>query len=89
MAEFFRQASDAAVPPAWAATFLCWLKQEVGLGRVLVAGLGLETVVKLNAPAQPGDELLLRCSHIDVKGGFWRLDVVPPAQERNYFRQPF
>ena len=57
VAEFFRQASASQPPPAWGATFLCWLKQEVGLGRVLVGGLGLETVVKLNHPAQVGGML--------------------------------
>lgn len=125
MAEYLRQACEgAALPPAWGATFLCWLKQEMGLGRVLLAGLGLETVVKLNSPVQvglagagggrwvvdvwlerctsavgsahllclpprlqPGDELLLRCSHIDVKAGVWRLDVVPPSQAHNFDRQ--
>ena len=37
---------------AWGATFLCWLKQEVGLARVLVNGLGLETVVKVDHAVQ-------------------------------------
>ena len=37
---------------SWEATFLCWLKQEAGLGRVLLEGLGLETVVRFNSPAQ-------------------------------------
>jgi hypothetical protein len=36
----------------WGATFLCWLKQEIGLGRVLIGGLGLETVVRINRPVQ-------------------------------------
>lgn len=38
----------------WSATFLCWLKQEVGLGRVLLDRLGLETVVRLNSPVKVG-----------------------------------
>ena len=37
---------------SWEATFLCWVKQETGLGRVLLEGLGLETVVRFNSPAQ-------------------------------------
>lgn len=52
MAEYFRQAAAADPEPAWAVTFLCWLKQEVGLGRVLMDGLGLETVVRVNQPVQ-------------------------------------
>lgn len=55
VAEYFRQAAaaaPAAAQPAWAAMFLCWLKQEVGLGRVLLEGLGLETVVRLPSPVQ-------------------------------------
>lgn len=60
--------------------FLCWLKQEVGLGRVLMEDLGLETVVRINQPVQPGERLLVRCSHTDVRSGMWRLDVVPDSQ---------
>ena len=44
----------------WPATFLCWLKQEAGLGRVLLEELGLETVVRINRPVRPGDELAVR-----------------------------
>jgi exoribonuclease-2 len=52
VAEYFRQAARSEPTPAWAVTFLCWLKQEVGLGRVLMDGLGLETVVRINSPVQ-------------------------------------
>lgn len=36
----------------WGATFLCWLKQDAGLGRVLLHRMGLETVVRINSPVQ-------------------------------------
>ena len=62
----------------WPATFLCWLKQEAGLGRVLLEEMGLETVVRINRPVRPGDELEVRCSHVDVKQGVWRLDAAAP-----------
>ncbi len=43
---------SAAPRATWGATFLCWLKQEMGLGRVLLNRLGLETVVRINSPVQ-------------------------------------
>ena len=33
---------------------------------------------------QPGEELLLRCGHIDVKSGQWRLDTLPLDQATKY-----
>ncbi|KAL4445906.1 hypothetical protein ABPG77_009105 [Micractinium sp. CCAP 211/92] len=80
VAEYFRQIADAAPRATWGATFLCWLKQEMGLGRVLLNRLGLETVVRINSPVQPGDELFLRCAHIDVRMGVWRLEPVHHSQ---------
>jgi hypothetical protein len=38
----------------WGATFLCWVRQEAGLARVLLPGLGLETVMRVNSPMQVG-----------------------------------
>ncbi|PRW58916.1 ribonuclease [Chlorella sorokiniana] len=84
VAEYFRQAARSEPTPAWAVTFLCWLKQEVGLGRVLMDGLGLETVVRINSPVQPGDQLVVKCSHTDVKMGMWRLDAINPDHLHRY-----
>ncbi|KAL4425691.1 hypothetical protein ABPG75_009707 [Micractinium tetrahymenae] len=80
VAEYFRQIAEAVPRATWGATFLCWLKQDVGLGRVLLNRLGLETVVRFNSPVQPGDELFLRCSQTDVRMGMWRLEPVPHSQ---------
>ena len=84
VAQYFQAALAAAARaprrPLWAATFLCWLRQEAGLGRVLLQGLGLETVVRVNSPATPGAALHVRCSHVDPTLGTWRLDEVPPGE---------
>lgn len=35
----------------------------------------------LSCPApQPGDELVVTCSHTDVRMGMWRLDAVDPER---------
>ena len=36
---------------------------------------------------QPGERLLVRCSHTDVRMGMWRLDVVPNSQLERYSLQ--
>lgn len=79
VAEYFRQTSKRDPRAAWEGMFLCWLKQDVGLGRILLGGLGLETVVRINTPVQPGDVLYVRCSHTDVKAGMFRLELLPPS----------
>lgn len=80
VAEYFRQMAEVTPRATWGATFLCWLKQDAGLGRVLLHRMGLETVVRINSPVQPGDELFLRCSHTDVRMGVWRLEPVHHTQ---------
>ena len=81
-AEYFRQAVAANRGAAWPTTFLCWLKQEAGLGRVLFDALALEAVVRINRPACPGDDVWVRPTQIDVRQGLWRLEEVSPTQLR-------
>ena len=43
--------------------------QESGLARVLLQDLGLETVMRIDRPASPGDKLSVRCKFVDVPTG--------------------
>ncbi|EFN57481.1 hypothetical protein CHLNCDRAFT_143004 [Chlorella variabilis] len=80
VAEYFRQANTSDPRATWDAMFLCWLRQEVGLARVLLGGLGLETVLRINSPVEPGERVYVRCVHTDVRQGMYRLEVVPHGQ---------
>ena len=46
--------------------------QESGLARILLPELGLETVMRINRPAKPGDELQVCVSFIDVPKGIYK-----------------
>jgi exoribonuclease-2 len=58
----------------WDATFLTWFKQEAGLGRVLLEGLGLETIVRVSRPAVPGTSFAVKCVSADPLLGMYRLE---------------
>ena len=47
--------------------------QEFGLAGVLISEMGLETVVKLEAAAKPGQALNIRCLSVDMGVGEYRL----------------
>lgn len=81
VAEYFRQASVHCPSPVWGATFLCWLKQDAGLARVLLDHMGLECVVRVNRPLIPGDPVFVRCCQVDVRQGLYRMDEVPPTAD--------
>jgi exoribonuclease-2 len=76
VAHYFRGAAPGAT---WGATFLGWFKQEAGLGRVLLEGLGLEGIVKVTRPAGPGAALRVRCTSADPLLGMYRLEEVVGA----------
>ncbi|KAL4859933.1 putative ribonuclease [Chlorella vulgaris] len=80
VAEYFRQATKSDAAATWDAMFLCWIRQDVGLGRVLLGGLGLETVMRINQPMQAGERLYVRCIHTDVRQGMYRLEPVAASQ---------
>lgn len=50
------------------------LLQESGLARVLLPELGLETVMRINRPAKPGDTLQACVGFVDVPQGIYKLD---------------
>lgn len=54
---------------------LVWL-QESGLARVLLPELGLETVMRINRPARPGDTLQVCVGFVDVPKGVYTLNEV-------------
>ena len=47
---------------------------------MLLEGLGLETVARVNRPATPGARFCLRITHLDVPLGQWRMEDVPDHQ---------
>ncbi len=47
--------------------------QDLGLASVLVTELGLETVLKLDAAARPGQALSISCLDVDMGTGEYRL----------------
>ena len=53
------------------------LLQESGLARILLPELGLETVMRIDRPAKPGDQLDIRVSFIDVPKGIFRFHEAP------------
>ena len=61
--------------------FLWGCLQEFGLASVLLTELGLETVVKLDAAATPGQNLSIHCANVDMGAGEYRLvaELVPAA----------
>lgn len=48
--------------------------QESGLARVLLQDIGLETVMKINRPAQPGDKLTAYVGYVDVVKGIYKFE---------------
>ena len=48
--------------------------QESGLARVLLPELGLETIMRINRPAKPGDTLQASVGFVDVPKGVYKLD---------------
>ena len=50
--------------------------QESGLARVLLPELGLETVMRIDRPARPGDTLQVCVGFVDVSKGIYKLNEV-------------
>ena len=53
--------------------------QDTGLAQVQLEGEGLETVVRVDRPAQPGERLSLRCAFTDARAGLYRLEEALPS----------
>lgn len=52
---------------------LFWL-QESGLARVLLPELGLETIMRIDRPARPGDTLQVCVGFVDIPKGIYKLN---------------
>ena len=59
------------------------LLQESGLARILMPDLGLETVMRINRPAKPGDELDICVAFIDVPKGIYKFNEAAFGQPVN------
>ncbi len=59
------------------------LLQESGLARILMPELGLETVMRINRPAKPGDELDICVGFIDVPKGIYKFSEAAFGQTVN------
>ena len=64
MARYFDDEVVAAVagkrpPPSWRAVVLQWVRADLGVARVLLEGLAVETTVRLVRPARLGDVVML------------------------------
>jgi len=57
-----------------------FLLQESGLARILMPELGLETVMRINRPAKPGDELDICVAFIDVPKGIYKFNEAASGQ---------
>lgn len=53
--------------------------QDTGLAQVQLEGEGLETVVRVDRPAKPGERLSLRCAFTDARAGLYRLEEALPS----------
>eukprot|EP00891_Asterochloris_glomerata_P003086 jgi/Astpho2/3086/Aster-x0560 len=80
-AEFFRQQRERDADQTWSALLLQWIRVESGLARVLLQDLGLETVMRIDRPASPGDVLDVRCKFVDVPTGRYTLTEAEPIWE--------
>lgn len=76
IAYYFKGAIMKDPNASWEAMFMGWFKQEAGLARVLLEGLGLECLVKVARPARPGTRFRVRCVSADPLMGMYRLDEV-------------
>ena len=57
-----------------------FLLQESGLARILMPELGLETVMRINRPAKPGDDLDICVAFIDVPKGIYKFNEAASGQ---------
>ncbi|KAK9829763.1 hypothetical protein WJX72_007759 [[Myrmecia] bisecta] len=74
VAHYFHHIRTTAPKQTWPALFLVWVRQDLGLARVLLEDLGLETVTRINRPLMPGERLQLACTFVDVRNGLFRLE---------------
>ncbi|KAL3150657.1 hypothetical protein ABBQ32_000455 [Trebouxia sp. C0010 RCD-2024] len=76
LAHFFQAEKSKRKDRSWEALLLMWLRTESGLARVLLPELGLETVMRINRPARPGDTLHVCVGFVDVPKGVYTLNEV-------------
>ncbi len=76
IAHYFKGAMAKNPNVSWDAMCLGWFKQEAGLARVLLEDLGLESLVKVARPTNPGTRFKVKCTSADPLMGMYRLDEV-------------
>lgn len=80
LAHYFRAQKESDPQRTWKATLLMWMRTESGLARILLPDLGLETVMRINRPAKPGDDLDICVSFIDVPKGIYKFTEASSGQ---------
>lgn len=71
------------LPGAWC--WAAWVRpgqgaaQDTGLAQVQLEDEGLETVVRVDRPAQLGERLSLRCAFTEARAGLYRLEEALPS----------
>ncbi|KAL0034491.1 hypothetical protein WJX79_005355 [Trebouxia sp. C0005] len=83
LAHYFRAESENNPERSWKAMLLMWMRTESGLARILMPDLGLETVMRINRPAKPGDELDICVAFIDVPKGIYKFNEAAFGQPVN------
>lgn len=83
LAHYFRAESQSNPERSWRAMLLMWMRTESGLARILMPELGLETVMRINRPAKPGDELDICVAFIDVPKGIYKFSEAAFGQTVN------
>jgi len=74
--KYFQQSLKLDPGASWEALFLVWHRQETGMGKVLLEELGLESFMKFDRPAVPGEKFRVTVDQLDVESGIFRLAIV-------------
>lgn len=83
LAYYFKAEQKQNVNRVWKALMLMWLRPESGLARILLTDLGLETVIRINRPAKPGEQLDVCVNLVDVPKGTYKFAEATAFQSRN------
>lgn len=80
--KYFQQSLKLDPGASWEALFLVWHRQETGMGKVLLEELGLETFMKFDRPAVPGEKFRVTVDQLDVESGIFRLAIINSSNGR-------
>lgn len=78
VARYFAERGREEPGRGWDAVLLSWVKQEAGIARVLLEGLGLEVTARLAWPAERGSRWRVTCVEADEEDGTYQLEAREP-----------